>query len=99
MSRVSAKTLKRALRDWEKLSNGHSPSPEDLSDAPLLTDWEPRWTATGLMYLVGEVRGHPKLADGPCSTSLVLAADVNEGWARTISRYYRLGPQRGEALL
>ncbi|MHA6299911.1 DUF6634 family protein [Devosia sp. CAU 1758] len=98
MKRVSAKTLKRALRDWERLASGHSPSPEDLSNAPLLTDWEPRWTASGVMYLVGEVQGHPKLADGPCSTSLVLAADVREGWARTISRYYRLGPQRGETL-
>lgn len=98
MRRLSAKTLKRALKDWEKLASGHSPSSEDLSKAPMLTHWEPRWTTTGVMYLVGEVQGHPKLADGPCSTCLVLAADVREGWARTISRYYRLGPQRGETL-
>ncbi len=98
MKRVSSKTLKRALKDWEKLANGYSPSLNDLADAPLLVDWEPRWTATGVMFLVGQVRGHPKLQDGPCSTSLVLAVDVQEGWARTLSRYYRLGPQHGETL-
>jgi hypothetical protein len=98
MKRVSAKTLKRALKDWDKLANGHTPGPVELSDAPLLVDWEPQWTATGLMRLVGLVRGHPRLPDEPCSTSIVLAADVREGWARTLSRYYRLGPQRGEIL-
>lgn len=98
MKRVSSKTLKRALKDWQNLANGHSPSPDDLADAPLLVDWEPRWTAAGVMYLVGQVRGHPKLRDGPRATSIILAADIDEGWARTISRYYQLGPQRGEIL-
>ncbi|WP_439605110.1 DUF6634 family protein [Shinella sp.] len=43
--------------------------------------------------------GHPSLGDSAlASTSIVLAIDINAGWARTVSRYYRLGPSREESV-
>ena len=98
MKKISKKTLKRALQDLGMLSKGHSPNPADLANAPILYDWVPMWNSADLMQLEGEVRGHPTMPDGPCTTSVVLIADVREGWAHTVSRYYRLGPQRGEHL-
>ena len=51
-----------------------------------------------MVRLIGVVSGHPSIADGWCTTSVVLAADEAAGWARTVSRYYRLGPRLGETL-
>ncbi|WP_422394811.1 DUF6634 family protein [Pelagibacterium nitratireducens] len=38
------------------------------------------------------VQAHPYLDNGPIVTSEVYALDHAAGWARTFSRFYRLGP-------
>jgi hypothetical protein len=41
--------------------------------------------------LVGHDRGHPLLGDRAVVTSSVWFADPNDTWARTLSRFYKLG--------
>ncbi|WP_424631795.1 DUF6634 family protein [Bradyrhizobium sp. SYSU BS000235] len=66
------------------------PSPSSLVDAPHLEDWS--FAAVYTPCLIGEVTGHPLLGDRPrVHTSQLLALDPEGGWARTWSRFYRLG--------
>lgn len=84
------------LREATRIAEGYRPTEEDLAGAPLLSEWVAHPALDGLSF-VGVVTSHPKIADGHLSrTSVVLAVDVDAGWVRTVSRYYRLGPQRGE---
>ena len=67
------------------------PSAADLRDAPLLDSW-----CAGMIepapHLFGRVTGHPRLRDGArIFTSPYLQVAVEQRWARTWSRYYRLG--------
>jgi hypothetical protein len=39
---------------------------------------------------MGYVSGHPRLAPGPIVTSRLIALNRQDGWARTLSRWYRL---------
>jgi len=41
-------------------------------------------------HLVGIVLGHPLLRDGEIWTSELLTYDPERGYARTLSRFYRL---------
>lgn len=74
----------------ERLSTSH-PSPKELNQAPLLEGWcagqidpTPR--------LFGRVTGHPGIGEeARVRTSPFLQINTDEGWARTWSRYYRLG--------
>lgn len=68
-------------------------SEDDLEGAPLIDDWVVAGDAEPC--LIGRVTGHPTIRDGRLiSTSLLLAISVQEGWARTLSRFYRLGRSR-----
>lgn len=62
-----------------------------LAEAPSID----RWCAAvvdDLPVLVGVVTGHPQLRPGARTvTSPLLRIDPEAGWARTFSRYYRLG--------
>ena len=80
------------------LEAGHAgPMPEDLADAPRLTAWRVV-IAPGerVVRLHGRVTGHPEIDDPELTTSAVIALDAgggdgdSEGWARTLSRWYRL---------
>lgn len=66
------------------------PSAKDLADAPLIEFWQPVLCGTRVA-LWGEVSGHPHLGNAAVVTSQLIALDVAAGWARTISRWYRLG--------
>ncbi|MFC3629006.1 DUF6634 family protein [Paracoccus angustae] len=66
------------------------PSPEDLAAAPALYSWRPLMTLDATPVLWGQVNGHPRLAPGPIVTSRLIALDRVAGWARTLSRWYRL---------
>ncbi len=89
--------IRAGLLEAAKIASGYEPTQADLAGAPLISSWilamhpgDPGPT------LIGSISGHPKLADSALSaTSIVLAMDVNAGWARTVSRYYRLGPAAG----
>ena len=67
------------------------PEPIMLADAPRID----RWCAAvvdDLPVLVGVVTGHPRLREGARTmTSPLIRIAPGEGWARTLSRYYRLG--------
>ncbi|UZE46943.1 hypothetical protein ONR75_18185 [Rhodopseudomonas sp. P2A-2r] len=61
-----------------------------LRTAPFLDLYSPVVTPLGLK-LVGEVTQHPSLGSRRIITSQVWFADPDGCWARTVSRFYRLG--------
>ena len=90
MSRPSSETVSAGLRAAIHLKEGHLPAEADLQAAPLLSGWALVAEPPSLHRLVGVVSGHPIIADGWCTTSVVLVIDPQRQWARTISRLYRL---------
>lgn len=81
----------RLLSDVEKLSTGWRPSASDLDNAPFLDAWQVFSDGNGGVYLGGECTGHPRIRDGYITTSCVVAADLDAGWVRTASRFFRVG--------
>lgn len=73
------------------------PSQSDLAGAPVLDRWIPMLEFTGRVLLCGRVTGHPVLGDDHIHTSQLFG--LGDGWARTFSRWYRLGtPLSAEGL-
>ena len=78
--------LSRDLRLFEELK---APTMTEFVDAPVLENWctvdraEPA--------LAGVVTGHPLLGDRRIVTSGLYLLDPTMGYARTLSRWYRLG--------
>ncbi|MBN8975949.1 MAG: hypothetical protein J0I08_05670 [Rhizobiales bacterium] len=70
------------------------PHLSDLEAAPILEGW-----ALGELVapcLLGAVIGHPLLGSRPhIHTSQLVVMDTDLGWARTWSRFYRLGERSG----
>ena len=79
--------IRRALVALEAGEAG--PTSNDLAVAPLLNDWQ-AILMRGSCCLAGEVSGHPRL-QGSITTSALIVLDLDLTWARTISRFYRLG--------
>lgn len=67
------------------------PSEADLAQAPVLSDWKAAISPCGHIMLWGEVVYHPLLGTASITTSQLIAIDREAGWARTASRWYRLG--------
>lgn len=90
-----AEDLARLSADFAHLRDQGQPTEAMLRDAPILQCWG---AAQGpAPCLIGSVIGHPILGDRRIiHTSEVYALDPDEGWARTWSRFYRLGTHRGE---
>jgi hypothetical protein len=88
-ARSLAEKLGGLAFDVAAIRGGEGPRPTDLLGAPVLDDWsqEP-FQAT---LLAGSARGHPRLGSNRVRTTMAVIVDENEGWARTLSRYYRLG--------
>jgi hypothetical protein len=69
---------------------------------PRLTLLHQRWLRDWRVHsirsaaLEGIVVGHPALRDGPVRTSTLFYCDKELTFARTLSRYYRLGRPAGE---
>jgi len=75
-----------------------APAPDTLATAPLLDPWQVAVSSRApATILLGIVTGHPRLPDGPVETSVLLALDPQGRWARTLSRWYRLGTPYAEA--
>ena len=91
MARLSDEVVATGLRELAKLQGGHVPSDRELDQAPVLTGWLIEDMSNGLRRLVGFVTGHPTIPPGWCRTSVLLFVAADGSWARTISRYYRLG--------
>lgn len=86
--------LRALLRDLEQIAAGYQPGAE-LSDAPFLDDYTPsfRWEPC----LIGIVQGHPIVRGPAIQTSGLWAYAPDLGWARTLSRFYRLGQPLAKA--
>lgn len=61
----------------------------ELDGAPTIENWSPTHRRVGT--LVGLVEDHPLLGNKLVVTSEVYATNPKQGWARTFSRFYRLG--------
>jgi hypothetical protein len=82
-------------RDLDLLESGWMPDDRMLLAAPILERWTFIWGG-GAVCLEGLSYGHPELpGEGRLiCTSPVIAMDVDRVWARTFSRWYRLGTPR-----
>lgn len=98
MSIATKDILAAGPREAARIAAGFVPGETELANAPLLSSWVVEAQFGGAAHLIGMVSGHPSVPDGWCTTSVVLAVDVDAGWTRTLSRYYRLGPKLGEAM-
>jgi len=78
------------LNHIASLSQG-TPAPEVLEQAPFLDEWCAIHDIDTVI-LIGIVTGHPHLRhQARARTSLLFQIHPEQGWARTWSRYYRLG--------
>jgi len=81
--------LEALTEDLSDILFGSVPQPDVLAKAPLLDSWR-----IGLVFspvLIGHVVGHPRVPDGAVTTSEVWLMDEGKRWARSFSRFYRLG--------
>ena len=86
--------LKALVADLEAVQSGRSGTV--LSDAaPLLDQWD--LAQRGAVCLVGRSNGHPLLpgVGRQIATSDLWLLSADRRWARTLSRWYRLGEPRG----
>lgn len=84
-----AERLERLAADLRGMAAGSRPSAEDLTAAPVMDLWH--LGAVSIPTLEGISQGHPRLPAGPTTSTEVWAIDLRAGWARTLSRLYRLG--------
>lgn len=88
-TRLLVRRVHELSDDLKLIAQLRAPSIRDIAAAPLLDDWfighrmEPA--------LVGTVSGHPVVPDGPAVTSGLYVLDPVAGYARTLSRWWRLG--------
>lgn len=87
--------LRRVADDLERTARS-GPSRAELQKAPVLMQWS--LAQGGMPVLVGIVNGHPRLGPGPIRTSPVFHVSDDRTWARTLSRWYRLGTPASELL-
>jgi hypothetical protein len=83
-------SMNSLLRDIRYLRTGGMPRSADLRAAPTIDQWS--YGLVPARCIVGSVCGHPILGDrARIHTSEIILIDPESGWARTWSRYYRLG--------
>jgi hypothetical protein len=84
------RSLTRLLSDIQDFRAGEMLCPETLSDAPVIDQWS--YGLVQARCIVGSIREHPILGkQARVHTSQLVFIDPENGWARTWSRYYRLG--------
>jgi hypothetical protein len=93
------RTLEALVADLKRIAAGQAPTLADLEQAPLLVGWEQSTRLASC--LAGIAVDHPLLGSQPVTTSQIWAAnfvgqDGLHRWARTYSRWYRLGASRKE---
>lgn len=92
MSVEEAVTLEAALAAFDAITTGVAPTARDLAAAPFLTGWRHCLVPSVERVLIGTAEEHPRLPGRRnIVTSRLLALDGEAGWARTVSRFYRLG--------
>lgn len=84
-----ADRLRHLARDLDALSAGQQPDPALLTQAPTLEDWS--LTERPSVCLFGMAFGHPTIRGGNfVRTSDLWVLAPRYGFARTLSRFYRL---------
>ena len=83
------------LHDLERLQRGEQPDKSELEDAPLIDNW--CFGYRKAVCLEGTMHGHPILGSTVPGgiTSELWHIDLKLGFARTYSRFYRLGKPAG----
>jgi hypothetical protein len=83
--------LKHLVADLEAMASGDGPTMREISEAPYLDQWVVGRQPSPC--LIGLVTGHPRLSgsDRAVRTSEMMVLDQDEQWARTLSRFFRLG--------
>lgn len=83
------------LRDLCHLRDHGLPPGHILAAAPLLDDWSP--AARKVPCLVGRPHGHPHVSGRKAAvTSPLCFLSLEQGFARTASRFWRLGDAAAE---
>lgn len=86
--------LRHLVADLGQIHKGLGPTEEELTRAPLLDGW--RTVIRGILCLQGRPVAHPILSGRRHAvTSPVWVLDPVRGYARTESRFYRLGRPAG----
>ncbi|MCJ2087005.1 hypothetical protein MKK88_13545 [Methylobacterium sp. E-005] len=85
-------TLRALADDLEAIAAGIGPTASELADAPFLQGWD--LDVRTVRSLSGVVDGHPRFPPGRRVRTSELFATDGRTWARTLSRYYRLGTRR-----
>ena len=87
-------SLTSLLCDVRDLRTGEMPRSMDLRATPIIDKWS--YGLVPARCIAGSVRGHPILGNlARVHTAELVLIDPESGWARTWSRYYRLGePER-----
>ncbi|QUS36193.1 DUF6634 family protein [Falsirhodobacter algicola] len=74
------------------------PSSGDIEGAPMIDNWFLVWRDGDAIRADGDVSSHPEVSEPWVTTSPVLSFqydfDLETGWLRTMSRWYRLGRLR-----
>lgn len=88
---VMAERLSALAADLRAIADGRLPEELVADSAPVLDRWSR--TLRPSLCLQGLVSGHPVLVgqDRAIHTSQIWHLDPEAGWARTYSRWYRLG--------
>jgi hypothetical protein len=83
--------LKALVTDMEAFLDGNGPTEEVLDQAPLIEHW--RQSERYSPCLTGTFHYHPLLGGLVPNgiTSQLWLLNKDQGWARTLSRFYRLG--------
>lgn len=84
-----AERLEELARDLRAIAQGTAPTNAELRRAPQLDGWA--LSVRPARCLTGVVTGHPILRGPIVRTSELYLIDRRRGWARTLSRFYRLG--------
>jgi hypothetical protein len=85
--------LEQLTDDLRSLRMGEGPSERELQACPIIDQWS--FGFLPAPCLVGAVYGHPILSKrSSIHTSELILIDPSKRWARTWSRFYRLGAQR-----
>lgn len=77
----------RAIADAER-----GPTDEELSNAPTINHYRLETIGKSAQQIYGQLQDHPTIDDPYVTTTPLFGFDPDAGWARTRSRWYRLGP-------
>lgn len=87
-------SLERLVADLKAILDGTGPSDATLKSAPLIDDYTR--TTRKVSCLSGLISGHPLGSTDLGRTSELIFFSPRQGWARTRSRFYRLGGRLDE---